>query len=106
VELHEKFVEFQQKHAGKRSAFGRNPVIWGILLDTVQNPTASAMIPDEIEAENEDGIWHVVCADVHVSDTVTIDQHGRLYWSFKPWYSDFDMFFQNREPDLWESGHG
>ena len=104
-ELHARFVEFQQRHAGKRSAFGKNPIVWGILFDSVEDPRSSAITPKQIEAFEEDGVWQVVCADVHMSDTVTIDQLGRLYWSFKPWYSDFDMYFANREPDLWKKGN-
>src|ERR1041385_5903065 len=99
-ELHKKFVEFQQKHAGKQSTFNLNPAVWGILLDEVRDRASSAMVPGEIEAFEEDGIWQVVCADVHASDTATIDQHGRLYWTYQPWYSDFDMFFENKNPDL------
>jgi hypothetical protein len=102
-ELHQKFVDFQSKHAGKQDAFGRNPVVWGILLDTVHDRAASAMIPGEVGAEEENGIWHVICADVHMSDTMTIDQHGRLYWSFQPCYSDFDLYFLGQEPDLGQS---
>src|SRR5438128_468132 len=94
-ELHGKFVEFQHKHAGKKSTFNWNTAAWGILLDEVRERTSSAMVPGAIEAFEEDGVWQVVCADIHASDTPTIDQHGRLYWSHKPWYSDFDMFFEN-----------
>lgn len=97
--LHAKFVEFQQKYAGKQTKFNLNTAVWGILLEKVR-ASSSAMVPGEIEAFQEDGIWQVVCADIHASDTATIDQHGRLYWSYKPWYSDFNMFFENQPPDL------
>jgi hypothetical protein len=99
-ELHVKFIEFQHKYAGKESKFNWNVAVWGVLLEKVRDPASSAMVPGEIEAFEEDGVWQVVCADIHVSDTATIDQYGRLYWSYKPWYSDFNLFFENREPDL------
>lgn len=99
-DLHGKFIEFQQKHAGRTSTFGLNQAIWGIVLDRVHSRIASAMVPGEVEAFCEDGIWQVVCADIHVSDTATIDQHGRLYWAYQPWYSDFNLFFEGKEPDL------
>ena len=99
-ELHGKFVEFQEKYAGRRSQFNYNRAVWGILLDRVHSISASAMVPGEVEAFCEDGVWQVVCADIHVSDTATIDQQGRLYWSFQPRYSDFNLFFEGKEPDL------
>ena len=99
-ELHAKFVEFQEKHAGKEVAFNPNPVVWGVLLDEIRVKGASAMRAGEIEAFEEEGVWQVACADIHASDTMTIDQYGRLYWSYQPWYSDFDLFFEGQEPDL------
>jgi hypothetical protein len=99
-ELHGKFVEFQEKYAGHTSQFNLNTAVWGILLDRVQNGSASAMVAGDVEAFCEDGIWQVVCADSHASDTATIDQNGRLYWSYQPWYSDFNLFFEGMKPDL------
>ena len=99
-ELHGKFVEFQEKYAGRRSVFGLNAAVWGILLDRVHSRSGSAMVPGNVEVFCEDDVWQVVCADVHVSDVATIDQHGRLYWSYQPWYSDFNSFFEGKEPDL------
>ena len=98
--LHAKFVEFQEKYAGTVSRFNLNTAVWGILLDRAHAGHASALVPGHIEAFEEDGVWQVVCADVHASDTATIDQHGRLYWSYQPWYSDFNLFFAGAEPDL------
>ena len=79
-----------------------NTAVWGILLDRAHAGHASALVPGHIEAFEEDGVWQVVCADVHASDTATIDQHGRLYWSYQPWYSDFNLFFAGAEPDMRE----
>ena len=98
--LHAKFVEFQEKYAGTVSRFNLNTAVWGILLDLAHAGHASALVPSQIEAFEEDGVWQVVCADIHASDTATIDQHGRLYWSYQPWYSDFNLFFAGAEPDL------
>src|SRR5437762_3030561 len=90
AELQSKFVEFQEKYAGRESTFNLNRAVWGILLERVHSRSASALVPREVEAFHEDGVWQVVCADIHASDTATIDEHGRLYWSYQPWYSDFN----------------
>jgi hypothetical protein len=99
-ELHDKFVEFQERYAGHVGRFNLNTAVWGILLDRADAGHASALVPGQIEAFEEDGVWQVVCADIHASDTATVDQHGRLYWSYQPWYSDFNLFFAGGPPDL------
>ena len=98
-DLHGKFVEFQEKYAGKEGDYGGNGAVWGILLNKTHDFN-SAMIPGRVEAFCDDGVWQVVCADIHASDTLTIDQFGRLYWCYSPRYSSFDRFFQKLSPDL------
>ncbi len=99
TELHNKFVEFEEKYHGKEEMFGLNPVYWGILFEKTR-AHGSVLSPDEVEVEEEYGIWYVACADVHISDTMSIDQFGKLYWSFKPRYSDFNLYFEGKKPDL------
>jgi hypothetical protein len=42
---------------------------------------------------HEAGIWDVACADVHPSDYVSLDQHGRLYWSGLLSYEHYGDYF-------------
>ena len=99
-ELHASFVEFQELYAGQQQSFNGSKATWGILLDSVESISSTALTPGEVDAFCEDGTWQVICAHVHVSDTATIDQHGRLYWSYRPWYSSYHRFFQGEPPDL------
>jgi len=100
-ELHSKFIEFEQKYHGEKDRFGLNSVCWGILFEDIKSQS-SALISGEVVAEEEDGIWHVACADVHASDTMTIDQYGKLYWSYQARYSDFNLYFAGKSPDIVE----
>jgi hypothetical protein len=42
---------------------------------------------------HEAGIWDVACADVHPSDYVSLDEHGRLYWSGLLSYEHYGDYF-------------
>lgn len=57
-----------------------------------------------VEAEPDDeraGVWHVHCADVHPSDTMTIDLAGRLYWCWRMRYRHYDDYFAGQPPLDW-----
>lgn len=99
--LHAKIIEFEEKYHGREDHFGLNVVYWGVLFDAIR-VSGSALIAGDVDVEEEEGLWHVVCADVHVSDTMTIDQFGRLYWSYQPRYSDFNLYFEGNPPDIAE----
>ena len=99
AELHGEFVAFQRKHGGREDAFGLNPVRWGIL-----HRAPAWLTPGAAEAEQDDvrhGTWHVYCADVHPSDTMTIDQHGRLYWCWRLRHRHYDHYFAGQPPLDW-----
>jgi hypothetical protein len=56
-----------------------------------------------VEAEPDDerpGVWHVP-ADVHPSDTMTIDQAGRMYWCWRVRYRHHDQYFAGQPPLDW-----
>jgi len=92
--LHAEFVDFQRKYGGRADAIGLNPVRWGILHRDPQWVEV-----DRVDAERDDqrpGVWHVVCADVHPSDTMTIDQDGRLYWCWRLRYRHFEDYFAGK----------
>ena len=92
--LHTEFISFQKKYGGRRDAFGLNPVIWGIL-----HRNSKWVLPCQIDAGVEaTGLWSVLCADVHPSDFVSIDQNGRLYWSGRPVVQHFDDYFTGKPP--------
>jgi hypothetical protein len=89
-DLSGEFLRFQERYGGRADSFRLNPVTWGIIHES---PT---WLPEEgIEAEydQEAGIWDVACADVHPSDYVSLDEHGRLYWSGLLWYEHYDDHF-------------
>jgi hypothetical protein len=99
AELHGEFVAFQRKHGGRDDAFGLNPVRWGIL-----HRAPEWLEPGRVEAEADDerlGVWHVHCADVHPSDTMTIDQAGRMYWCWRVRYRHYDDYFAGQPPLDW-----
>jgi len=97
--LQDEFVAFQRKHGGREDAFGLNPVRWGIL-----HRAPEWLEPGRVEAEADDerpGVWHVHCADVHPSDTMTIDQAGRMYWCWRVRYRHYDDYFAGQPPLDW-----
>ena len=97
--LHAGFVAFQRKHGGREDAFGLNPVRWGILHRSPEWLEAG-----RVEAEPDDerpGVWQVHCADVHPSDTMTIDQAGRLCWCWRVRYRHYEDYFAGRPPLDW-----
>ena len=95
AELHGELVVFQRKHGGRDDAFWLNPVRWGIL-----HRAPEWLEPGRVEAERP-GAWHVHCADVHPSDTMTIDQAGRMYWCWRVRYRHYDDYFAGQPPLDW-----
>ena len=99
ADLHAEFVAFQRTHGGRDDAFGLNAVRWGIL-----HRTPKWLEADRVEADPDDtrpGVWHVHCADVHPSDTMTIDQAGRMYWCWRVRYHHYRDYFAGRSPLEW-----
>ncbi len=97
--LHAEFVAFQREHGGRGDAFGLNAVRWGIL-----HRAPDWLEADRVWAEQDDerpGVWHVHCADVHLSDTMTIDQTGRLYWCWRVRHRHYDDYFAGKPPLNW-----
>ncbi len=88
--LHGGFVRFQMTYGGRQDQFGLNEVTWGIL-----HRTPRWLEPGQVEAEFDTDTcnWDVVCADVHPSDTMTIDESGRMYWSGKLRFTHYDEYF-------------
>ena len=97
-ELIPKFVEIHTELSGRESYWGLNRIRWGMLFDVVY--PSSALESAAVDSFEEDGVWQVVCADVHCSDTLSVDADGRLYWSFQPLYSHYRLYFEGAEPDL------
>jgi hypothetical protein len=96
VELHTEFAAFQRKHGGREDFFGLNPVRWGIL-----HRSPAWLEAGRVETEPDDerpDVWHVYCADVHPSDTMTIDQFGSLYWCLQVCYRHYDDYFAGQPP--------
>lgn len=89
-DLHGEFIRFQERYGGRPDAFALNPVTWGLIHES---PTWLPKEEIEIEYDEETGIWDVACADVHPSDWMSIDEHGRLYWSGHLWYDHYDEYF-------------
>ena len=99
AELHGEFVAFQRCYGGRADAFGLNPLQWGVLH---RSPTW--VEADRVDAEPDDerpGGWHVVCADSHPSDTMTIDEAGRLYWCWRLRYRHYHDYFAGQAPLEW-----
>lgn len=91
------FLIFHEKVGGIQDHLGLNRVVWGIV-----HPVSDWSERGAVEAEpdeEEPGIWHVHCADVHPSDTLTIDQNGRLYWCWQVWHAHYDDYFEKRFGD-------
>jgi hypothetical protein len=91
------FVTFQLEHGGEEDAFGLNKVVWGILHEHPEFLDADKVYAEE--DDEHDGVWHVWCADVHPSDTMTLDQHGTLYWSFRKRFTRYQDYFVGKQPD-------
>lgn len=101
-DLHPTFIQFQLAYGGFRTAFWLSPVCWGIL-----HREPEWMEPGIVMAEPDDRspeIWHVHCADVHPSDTMTMDQHGRLYWCWRLRYNHYEDYFARKPPLTPEEG--
>lgn len=103
AEVQSEFIAFQRKHGGKGDAFGLNKVVWGILHRAPDWLPAWAA---QARLDRQSGRWHVKCADVHPSDTMTIDQAGGLYWCGYLRGRHYDDYFAGLPPLDWPTRDG
>lgn len=100
--IHSVFTRFQKVYGGREDAFGLNQVTWGVIH---RSPLYLPPMKIEAEFDEETNLWHIWCADVHPSDTMTIDKEGRLYWSFFLRYNHYEHYFRGEPPLDWETDH-
>lgn len=77
VDRHGEFVRFEMQWGGRSEGLG-DDCHWGIVH---RAPRWGNSNPGEVSAEwdEESGLWYVVCADVHPSDTWMLDEQGHLW---------------------------
>ena len=86
------FVDFHNRYSGLVTHFGLNRIVWGI-IHTNPEWRLPMMAEVEIEADHE-GPAQIICADVHPSDTLTMDTSGKIYWSYWLYWSSFEAYLK------------
>ena len=86
------FIDFHNLYGGLVTYFGSNRILWGIIYTHPEwrSPMKAEV---EIEAENGDPA-QIVCADVHPSDSLTMDSSGHIYWSYQLNWDSFEAYLR------------
>lgn len=85
----EALLGFHERYAGYVKS-GPDTFIWGLLH---KSPRWGS--PMELDADRENDLWYVTCADAHPSYALTLDQHGTHYTTAGvPRASSFDVYME------------